>query len=155
VDLAVLDGSGPAALIELKCTYSGDVSWGAWGLWSSASGRAAVAKQYEASTYLEGLIRRDAQKALSLAGEGEAFVMVVMTHIADPVPRELDALVKYRAQLAKVADQRAADTTIAGYLQRLAPATKVRLGDGDAFELCCTVDVWVCGPLPVTSGNSV
>jgi hypothetical protein len=145
-----LDGTGPAALIELKCTHTGDVSWGRWGIWSSATGRAALVKQYGTDTYLEALIRRDAEKALALAGDGDAFVAVVVTHVADPVPRNLSAIVKYRAQLANVADQSAAETAIAGYLQPLGHATKVRLGDGLAFGLRCGVDVWLCGPVAET-----
>jgi hypothetical protein len=80
-------------------------------------------------------------------------VLVVTNHVADPVPRELDALVKYGDELRRVADEREAQRTIYGYLTRLGQASRVRLGVGTAFGLRCSVDAWLCGPLGPTEAQ--
>ena len=144
-DLAVLDGDSPAAIVELKAAHTARVEWGLAG---SGGKRAAFAELHDARTYFEGLIRADAAKALSRAWpEGEGYVVVVLYHVADPVPQALDAVVKYGAELRRVADQREAERKIGEYLARLGEATQVRLGAGEAFDVRCTVDAWLCGPL--------
>lgn len=144
-DLAVLDGDDPAAILELKAAHTARVEWG---LASGGSQRAAFAERHGGRTYFEGLIRADAAKALvSARPEGEAYVAVVLYHVADPVPRQLDAFVKYGVELRRVADRRQSERKVGEYLVRLGETTKVRLGAGTAFGIRCGVDVWLCGPV--------
>lgn len=144
-DLAVLgDGGDPLALVELKATHTGSMEWGRAG---TGGVRAAFAEKHGGRTYLEGLIRADAAKALAFAGSGEAYVLVVVTHVADPVPPALDALVKYGRELRAVADLWEAEQTLVGYLTPLGQATRVPLGGGEAFGLRASVKAWLCGPV--------
>ena len=143
----MLEGNEPAAVIELKAPHTGDVRWGR----ADGSGkRAANARKHCVDNQLEGVIRADAEKAKKAARAGEAYVLVVLTHVADPVPRERDALVKYGYQRRRVADQREAERTICGYLMRLGETSRLLLGVGLAFGLRCSVDAWLCGPLGAT-----
>jgi hypothetical protein len=140
----VLDGNEPAVVIELKAPHTGDVRWGR----ADGSGeRAAIARKHGVDNQLEGVIREDAEKGKNAARAGEAYVLVVLTHVADPVPRELDALVKYGYQRRRVADQQEAERTICGYLMRLGETSRLPLGVGTAFGLRCSIDAWLCGPL--------
>ncbi len=107
-DLAIMNGKGePLALVELKAAHTCDVSWG--GLTGTESDRASFAVRHRATTYLEAVLRADAAKMAVAAPGAEAFVLVAVTHLADPVPRGLDALVKYGRRLRIVADKRAAE----------------------------------------------
>lgn len=144
-DLALLGRSAePLAVVELKSTHTGDVEWVRAG---TGGVRAAFAKAHGARNYLEGLIRADAVKARSFAGSGEAYVLLTVTHVLDPVPPALDPWVKYGRQLRRVADRRKAERTLDGYLARLGPVTRVPLGGGEAFGIRACVDAWLCGPL--------
>jgi hypothetical protein len=144
-DLAVLgDGGEPLALVELKATHTGSMEWGRAG---NGGVRASFAEKHGARTYLEGLIRADAAKARALAGSGEAYVLVVVTHVGDPVPPSLDAFVKYGRELRAVADRQQAEQTLAGYLAPLGEAAPVDLGGGEAFGIRATVNAWLCGPI--------
>jgi hypothetical protein len=131
-DLAVLDENDePVALIELKAPHTGDVVWG------------------RKTTNLEGRLRADAAKARLLAPGAEVYVLVALTHVVDPVPPTLDAIVKYGKQRRRVADQQKAEITINGYLMRLGQTNRVRLGEGTALGLRCSIDAWLCGPVDI------
>jgi len=147
-DLAMLDGNEPAAIVELKAPHTGDVRWGRSGE------RAAIARKHGVDNQLEGVIREDVEKAKKLAPAAETYVLVVLTHVADPVSRELHALVKYVGQRRRVADKREGERTISGSLTRLGETSRVPLGSGTAFDLRCCVDAWLCGPAELPKPNS-
>lgn len=81
------------------------------------------------------------------AGNGEAYVLLVVTHVGDPVPPVLDALVKYGRELRTVANRRDAYATLASYLEPLVKVSRTRLGHGEAFGIRASVEAWLCGPL--------
>jgi hypothetical protein len=153
-DLAIFPADGvPVAVVELKATGTGDVSWGRAG---PVGGRASFAVAHGAESYLEALLRADAAKMAAAAPGADGFVLVVVTHVADPVPPSFDAFIKYGRQLRVVADERAAERVLDRYLVRLGPVTKVQLGKGEAFGLRASVAAWLCGPVKeLTNGGGV
>jgi hypothetical protein len=83
LDLVILRDGLPEAVVQLKVMYAGEA-------------------------YLERHMRlyrpsiaRDIESARRLAPDAEAFVLVVVTSVLDPVPRRLDGLVKYAATLRR------------------------------------------------------
>jgi hypothetical protein len=141
-DLAVFSGEKPVALVELKATNTGNVEWGRTGE------RGLRAAEYGATTYFEGLLRKDAAKARALLPHRPAFVLLVLYHVLDPVPRQLDAFVKYGHELRRVADKAKAERAIRSYLKRLGRVTPpIPLGAGKAFDIRVSVDGWLCGPV--------
>jgi len=142
-DLAILEGEKPIALIEFKATHTGDVAWGAA---AGVGARAVFALEHGATTYFEALIRADVQKARALDPDAVVYMIVLVTHVVDPVPRALAGVVKYAGQLWRVADLQLAEQKIVGYLNHLGKTSCVPLGAGIAFNLRCSVDAWLCGP---------
>ncbi len=142
-DLAILEGDKPIALIEFKATHTSDVGWGAA---AGVGPRAAFALKHGATTYFEALIRADVRKARARDPDAAVYVIVILTHVSDPVPRALASVVKYAGQLRLVADLQLAEKKVDSYLNQLGETSRVPLGTGTAFGLRCGLDAWVCGP---------
>src|SRR5204863_7320159 len=110
-------------------------------------GRGVVPSEYGARTYFEALLRVDVAKMRRLAPEAEGFLLLVVTHVSDPVPRELRHLVKYGNELRVVADREKAKQILLAYFDPLGPVERVALAEGQAFGLGASVEAWLCGPV--------
>jgi hypothetical protein len=95
-DLAILDGEAPIACLEFKAAHTGDVDWGTA---EGVGARASFALQHGGTTYFEALLRADVRKARALAPKADVYVIVVLMHVFDPVPRDLASVMKYAGQL--------------------------------------------------------
>lgn len=126
-DLAVLDsGKRPVALLEAK---------------------AGVTADFERGPHHRLLreIVADAAKARGRAPGADIYLLVIVTHIPDPVPP--GGWAKYDHLFRRVADQDAASRTVAGVLESMGPVTRHVLGTGTVYSLRVSVDAWLCGPV--------
>jgi len=147
-DLAVFDKEHkPIALIEAKAMYSFEAD-------TTGPYHGVHMPKYEVS------IKRDLDKAATLARQedapgAEVFALLVVTHVSDPVPRELRGLIKYGTYLRRPADLKAAEQRIRKFLEPLGAVRRKRLVEGEAFELRAMVDAWLCGPVGAVSKRAV
>lgn len=117
----------PRAVLEAKAAYTADL-------------------HQHPTAYRKDIIN-DMRKAYRLAPQAEAFALVVVTHVHNPVPRSMHNLVKYGRLLSRVADREKADANLRASLELLGPIYRRALGTGTAFGLRASVDAWLCGPI--------
>ena len=103
------------------------------------------------STNIQRLTGRDVindtSKAHRLAPQAEAFALVVVTHVHNPVPRSMHNFVKYGRLLSRVADREKADANLRASLELLGPTYRRGLGTETALRPRASVDAWLCGPI--------
>ena len=124
-DLAVIKDGSPAAIIELKALQS----------WNAAL------RRYNPP--FDQVVAADLAKARALAPDADLFELVVCVHVASPVPRELDGVVKYSSALRRVADKAQGDENLRQLLESFGRVEHVPLDEGEAFGLRVEVDAWL------------